>query len=114
MRERKDNKQNMIHDIYSDEIQDVFEFSMGYPFEIQSSNGTGNYIPSSSNDLFTRIDKRVRKTKQKKHKIGGYITEELYQRTHNVCDALDISLSDFFQAVFSECVEHYEQTLNLK
>ena len=63
---------------------------------------------SDSINLADKVEERVRKRKPKKHKIGGYITEELYQKVHDVCEAKDISISDLFQAVLSEYVESVE------
>ena len=61
--------------------------------------------PAATTNLANKVDEIVRKRNPKKHKIAGYITEELYQKVHLVCDAKDISLSDLFQAVLSEYVE---------
>lgn len=59
-------------------------------------------------NLENKIETRIARRKPPKHKIGGYITEELYQAVHVVCAAKGISLSDLFQAVLSEYVETVE------
>lgn len=63
---------------------------------------------TNERSLERNIDKKVRKLRPPKHKIGGYITEELYQAVHEVCEMKGITISDLFQAVLSEYVESVE------
>lgn len=63
-------------------------------------------VSTEERRLATCVEKRLQKrVRIPKHKIGGYITEQLYQKVHEVCEIKNISLSDLFQAVLSEYVE---------
>ena len=83
-------------------VQEKEEMHSTITMDMETEN---TELQSATINLANKVEERVRKRKPKKHKIGGYITEDLYQKVHHVCDAKDISLSDLFQAVLSEFVE---------
>lgn len=62
----------------------------------------------ANDTLASKVAERAKITKPKKHKIGGYIPEELYQKVLTTHKKQGVSLSTLLEALLTEYVNSVE------